>query len=487
MKQIFFVSSPFQLVTLVAAIEAELVPAAEERIVVIADNRIAFEVGEGFYTSPMSQLLLARFDRSVLLNDALRPYSCGQWSPREGDLLILERAFRSLWDLGDAELELYVESIQAPPATSFARIFRTAPITVYADGLMVYGPTRNAIGTSIRQRLDRLLYLDLISGLRPALLEETGTPAASIDTQRFAAVLRDLLPRLDSHTSETTESTLDPGAEGSADTADAELGRAADVAGERPALIVGQYLSDIGLITVEEESDLYFRMVELARARGFERILFKRHPAASYAAESAVLTRCAEAGIDFEILDSPELVEITALRRAPGLVIGCFSTALMTLRTAFGMDVVSLGTAQMLEAVAPYENSNRVPLVLTHRLLDTGSAGSPARPEELRGLLDAVAYCMQPELRADLRERAIAFLTPTPLETIRVYFKRRRLTKLDLPGRLPPRAPARGATAQARSLVRRARRKVSAFGGDLGARIGAGRRGQDRSGPPRNR
>lgn len=467
MKQLFFVSSPFQLVTLVAAIEAELVPAAEERIVVIADNRIAFEVGEGFYTSPMSQLLLARFDRSVLLNDALRPYSCGQWSPREGDLLILERAFRSLWDLGDAELELYVESIQAPPATSFARIFRTAPITVYADGLMVYGPTRTAPGTTIRQRIGRLLYLDLIPGLRPALLEEIGAPASSIDAQRFADVLRSLAGQ------------LSPADEAPAPGTDAPAGP--------PALIVGQYLSDIGLITVGEESDLYFRMVELARDRGFESVLFKRHPAASYAAESAVRARCEEIGIAFEILDSPELVEITALRREPGLVIGCFSTALMTLRTAFGVPVVSLGTAELLEAVAPYENSNRVPLVLTHRLLDPANAESPARPEELRGLLDAVAYCMQPELRTDLRERAIAFLTPTSLETIRVYFKRRRLTKLDLPGKLPPRAPARGAAARARSLVRRARRKVSMLGGDLSERIGAGRGRQGRSGPPRDR
>lgn len=475
MKQLFFVSSPFQLVTLVAAIETELVPPAEERIVVIADNRIAFEVGEGFYTSPMSQLLLARFDRSMLLNDALRPFSCGQWSPREDDLFILERSFRSLWDLGDAELELYVESIQSPPATSFARIFRTAPITVYADGLMVYGPTRNSVSASIRQRLNRVLYLDLIPGLTPALLAETSSPAVSIDAQRFAAVLRALLPQLDPALSETTASTVDPGAEDSAGTADADLGRAAAAAGERPALIVGQYLSDIGLITVEEESDLYFRMVELARDRGFGQILFKRHPAASYAAESAVLNRCAAAGIDFEILDSPELVEITALRRVPGLVIGCFSTALMTLRTAFGMDVVSLGTAMMLEKVAPYQNSNRVPLVLIHRLLDVSSS-NPVRPEELHGLLDAVTYCMQPTLRAELRDRAVDFLSLTPLNTVRIYFKRRRLTKLDLPGKLPPRTPAQGAVARTRDAARRVRGTVSAIGNVVSGRIGRLRR-----------
>src|SRR5690348_17927762 len=50
-------------------------------------------------------------------------------------------------------------------------------ITVYADGLMSYGPTRNKLGLLVDSRIDRLLHLDLVPGLRPMLLTEFGVPS----------------------------------------------------------------------------------------------------------------------------------------------------------------------------------------------------------------------------------------------------------------------------------------------------------------------
>ncbi len=97
-------------------------------------------------------------------NETISPFHPGGWAPRLDDVPMWERHLRLLWDLGDDPVELAVESIQVNPALGVTQIFTGAPVTVYADGLMSYGPTRNKIDPLVGTRVDRLLHLDLVPG-----------------------------------------------------------------------------------------------------------------------------------------------------------------------------------------------------------------------------------------------------------------------------------------------------------------------------------
>ena len=98
-------------------------------------------------------------------NEAIRPFHPGGWTPRPDDVPLWERYLRLLWGLGDDRVELVVESIQVTPALAVAQIFTGAPVDVYADGLMSYGPTRNKLDPLVGTRVERLLHLDLVPGL----------------------------------------------------------------------------------------------------------------------------------------------------------------------------------------------------------------------------------------------------------------------------------------------------------------------------------
>ena len=103
-----------------------------------------------------------------------------------------ERYLRMLWDLGDDRVELTVESIQVNPSLALAQIFTGAPIDVYADGLMSYGPTRSKLDPLIGTRIGRLLHLDLVPGLKPLLLTEFDVPPELVPTETFVKVLGEL-------------------------------------------------------------------------------------------------------------------------------------------------------------------------------------------------------------------------------------------------------------------------------------------------------
>jgi hypothetical protein len=135
-------------------------------------------------------------------------------------------------------------------------------------------------------------------------------------------------------------------------------------------------------------------------------------------------------------------------RRRPRWVISCFSTGLSTAAYLLGLEAVAVGSTQLLPRLAPYENSNRVPLVLAEALfhrsdfLPPALAGPDPGSRDLQALVEAVAYCMQPDLHPEKAARAAAYLEllESEPELRTLFFKRRRLTRLGLPGALPTRS-----------------------------------------------
>ncbi|MEV0126439.1 polysialyltransferase family glycosyltransferase [Streptomyces sp. NPDC050703] len=436
--QIFLASTLYGAATLAAALDADRFGPAGRRILLVSNNAATPETTTPLDAMPGFERLRGRFDEVRSWNEAIFPFHPGGWSPRGDDVTLWERYVRMLWDLGDDDVELAVESIQVNPALALAQIFTGAPVDVYADGLMSYGPTRNKIDPLVGTRVRRLLHLDLVPGLTPLLLTEFGVEPEIVPTDAFLEVLAEL----------------------GEDDADAvEL-----PALEAPALVLGQYLSALSILTPEEEEELHVRMVRGAAGLGHTRVVFKPHPTAP-ARWSRTLEKEARAiGVELTVLDTPVLAEVLYQRMRPALVIGCFSTALLTASALYGLPAARTGTDLLLERLAPYQNSNRVPVTIVDALLpelSDGAAVGEARADmgtgELASLLKAVGFAMQPQIYPGLRADAERYLARNLTARTWRYFKRRRLTALALPGAVPSQLAFIPRNAAVRRVARRAR------------------------------
>jgi hypothetical protein len=433
--QIFMASTLYGTATLAAALDTDSFGPADRRILLVCNNAATPETTPAVDEMPGFERLRGRFDEVISWNETFFPFHPGGWAPRQDDVPLWERHLRLAWNLGDDDIELAVESIQVNPALGISQIFMGAPVTVYADGLMSYGPTRNKIDPLVGTRITRLLHLDLVPGLKPLLLTEFDVEPEIVPTDAFVKVLAELV-----------------------DTGD-ELPSI-----DEPALLLGQYLSALGILTAEEEEDLHVQMLKGAIALGHTRVVFKPHPTAP-ARWSRVLEREAEKlGADLTVMDTPVLAEVLYQRMRPALVVGCFSTALLTASALYGLPVARVGTGSLLDRLTPYENSNRVPVTIVDALLPdlsdrTAVTGRRQGPDvaALTELLSAVGFAMQPKIYPALREAAEGYLSRNLSTHTWRYFKRRRLTSLGLPGALPAQLAFIPRNATVRRVARRAR------------------------------
>ncbi|MFD3944132.1 alpha-2,8-polysialyltransferase family protein [Streptomyces sp. NPDC058579] len=430
--QIFYASTLYGAATLAAALDSGCFGPADRRLLLVGNNAAVPETTPALDEMPGFEKLRGRFDTVLSWNEAIEPLHPAGWSPRNDDVPLLERHLRKIWDLGDDRIEIALESVQVAPALTIARLFPEAVLDVYADGLMSYGPTRNKIDPLVGERVRRLLHLDLVPGLAPLLLGEFGPEAEVVPAEAFTKVVAELAG---------SAAPSDSGEDG-------------------PALLLGQYLAALSLLSPAEEEELHVRMVRGAIARGHRRLVFKPHPTAPDAWTRRLAQEAEALGAELTVLDRPVLAEVVYREQRPALVVGCFSTALMTAHAFYGIPVARVGTRMLLERLTPYQNSNRVPATLVDALvpdLEADVAQAAQAPdadwdaEALAGLVAAVGFAMQPKIRPDLRDAAVRHLSGPFAERTRHYFKLRRLTVLGLPGGIPvPRHP------KVRRLARRA-------------------------------
>jgi hypothetical protein len=439
--QIFFAATQYAAATVTAAIRAGLFGSREgrQRLLVVSNTSAVPELSTPLDRMAGFEHLRPEFDAVHSWNQTIHPHHPAGWTPRVQDTAIWERALRLAWDLGDGPVEVACESIQANPSRAVASIFADSPIHVYADGLMSYGPTRNEIPMSTR--ITRLLHLDLVPGLRPLLLSEYGVASVPIPNAPFLRVLAEI------------------GGSGAALVAERIP------ADDRPtAVLLGQYLSALDLITPEEEEELHIRMLRGAVKAGHSAVLFKPHPSAPARYSLSLEQAAGELGVRLTVLDAPVLAETLYEYARPELVVGCFSTALMTAATFYGIPVARVGTELLLNRIAPYPNSNRIPLtIVDHLVPDLESQETPAipgpAPDTLAPLLRAVGYCMQPEAHSGMRDEAESWLRAGLDETTAHYFATGRLTTLGLPGGKPLPVEA----LRRNPVVRKIARKIRAI------------------------
>ncbi|WP_247698011.1 alpha-2,8-polysialyltransferase family protein [Streptomyces sp. RK75] len=417
--QIFEVSTLYGVATLAASLDAGQFgpPGAARRILLVSNNAATPEAATRLVTMNGFATLAQRFDEIIDWNEAIRPYHPSTWSPLRDESPMWERMFRNAWQLGSAPVELVVESVHVSPARALATIFSGSAIHVYADGLMSYGPTRERLPQWLGCRIQRLLHLDLVPGLRPLLLAEHTVRPEIVPSDAFVKVLGEL---------------------GEAAAGEPELAR---VAADRPtAVLLGQYLAALNILTPEEEEELHARMLRGAAAAGHECVVFKPHPTAPARYSQVLEKAAAQEGVRLHILRGPVLAEAVYDRCRPTLVVGCFSTALLTAAAYYDIPIAKVGTESLLDRLTPYQNSNRVPVTIVDFAvpdLEAVAEHTPTAPrqaDELAALVRTVGYCMQAKLHPLLREDAVQWLDAHLGEATARYFKRRRLTALALPG-----------------------------------------------------
>ncbi|NGN64417.1 hypothetical protein G5C51_10950 [Streptomyces sp. A7024] len=441
--QLFVASTQYALATATAAVRAGLFGPRDQhrRILVISNTTTTPELSPSLDQMPGFESMRPDYDAVHSWNDFIRPFHPSGWTPRDQDAQLWERALRQEWNLGDADIEVVCESLQVPPAAALATIFSDRPMHVYADGLMSYGPTRNKIDPMIGSRVRRLLYLDLVPGLTPMLLSEFGAQPEVVPGDAMAEILREIEAAV-----APTKATFP----------------------EPPVLILGQYLSALEILTAEEEAEMHARMVRGAVALGHRHIAFKPHPSAPASWGHTLEREAKAAGAELTVLAEPVLAEVLYQRLKPALVVGCFSTALMTASRMYGLPVARYGTKALLERITPYQNSNRIPVTLVDAMLpsleDAAAVKSWTFPSEARtrkeltGLVNTVGFAMQSKIYPELRPVAERWLAGNLSARTWRYFKRRRLTALGLPGAVPQQLAFLPRNPTVRRLARSARR-----------------------------
>ena len=388
MSQIFLASTSFGAMNLAAAIDDGILPSVHgstDRVLLVSTNSTVPESTTPLSLMPGFEAIARRFDRVVDWNAVLAPFTPPSFKGF-GEPAVVSRWLHSYLRLDDRPVELILESIQVHPARGLADLFVTANITMYSDGLMSYGPTRVGLPVSLGTRIDRLVYLDLLPGVRPRLLREFDVETTAISDASFQAVL-----------AETAE--LAPQA---ALTARMLRRRSAT------ALVLGQYLGALGIVSKSEELEIYTSIATAAAAAGHEVIAFKPHPTAP-PVFGEITARAAELGVDVVEIPGDISVEHVLHYWQPALVAGCFSTGLLVAERYFGLDIVADGTDLVLGRLEPTANSNRVPLTVIDAVVPRVADGSgivesridrSMGPDAVQSVVDVTAFLMQPRLHA---------------------------------------------------------------------------------------
>jgi len=414
MTVLFALHSAYGLATAAAAVDEGLFEGRGDRVLVPFNSAGIPETTVGIDDQAQLSTLRERFERIESLDALLQPRHPSSWTPDDDELPILRRLFERAWNLDD-DLELCVQSPQVAPARTLMSLFPNARLTIIGDGLMTYSPIRVGLPRTVTQRIGRVVYADVVPGVEPLVFRETGAERMPVPAARFAAAL------------------AETGGE------DADLDALAD--GTSTALVLGQYLAALGLVSPAEELAMQQEMIDRALQWQPGRIVFKPHPSAPPTLTDAVRARAESHGLAFVVYRGAVPAEIVAERLAAVVVVAGFSTALPTVRALYGRPIAAAGTGTMLKRLKPFENSNRVPATIVDAL--TRPDSPYVEPEQLQLLVDAVGYAMQPKIAAALRPRAEALLRVATAQERDRYFDPARLARLRLPGAPPESLPRR--------------------------------------------
>lgn len=377
MDQLFVAPTFTAAACMATAVDDGLYADAGTKVLMTTSSSPIPELGLGLAEQPGFDELARRFDRVVSLNEIIYPQHPLSWSPA-ADIERWHRIVAAAAGLCEP-FGITLQSFPAEPSTSILRVFQEGPVDVVSDGLMTYGPTRMPAMRRVAPRLRRLLYLDLAGGLDPVLLREHGVENVVLSSSGFRDVV-------------------------------AEYGKVAASAspGEErvDAILLGQHLSALGLLSQDEEQALHEKFLRVAAGLGYQQVAFKPHPSTPPAFAHRLPDLADELGVRLQVLDAPVPVEVLYDRLRPAAAIGCFSTGLSTAVEVYGMEGYAVGVDDVLERLPELQDSNRIQLAITDvrmKRVDITPDGTLVEHDpteiDVQLLVDEIAHAMQPVRR----------------------------------------------------------------------------------------
>ncbi|MCF3640367.1 alpha-2,8-polysialyltransferase family protein [Rhizobium sp. TRM95111] len=304
------------------------------------------------------------FDEIVYFNDLCQPYhpaSEPAYTRQIVSAIFLKLGFSSA-------VRVYLTSLQAYPALGIAGMFPGAELHYYGDGLMSFSPPRATFTDDIIHRLTDAYHLDFIAEPSMYFGLDVGARTHRIDC-----------------------AGLFPAAK-------AAMGQ-----GHAPAtaLLVGQCFEHSGMMSQADEIKLWLSAfpADFQWPAFIERVAFKPHPRMKYFSSQSILAglRKRFPALAVEELQGSDEVEDLAGPENVVLAVGIFSTSLFFLKDVLGVPVLQFGCRDVYRRLAPFENSNRIPLFLAEHLIPDMNAS------ESRALLASTSAA---ELQAAYRKIA---------------------------------------------------------------------------------
>ena len=310
-------------------------------------------------------------------------------------------------ELGPDDVELVVGTSALQTGRALTRLWSVAPVSLLAGGAAAYGPTHDALSGRLAKRVDQVLHLDLVPGLRPLLLAERSIATRAVPLERYRSAATSL-----------------PGP---------------DPLPDPTTLVLGRSAAWAGTLDRDEQAELLVAMVQRCAEAGHSRIvlLFDADPPPRTRRQLEKAARGARA--DLTLVTDPGPAEAWFAHDGVRLVVGCATDELLVARQVFGRRVAQLDTDVVIRRLDPFADPRRTGATLVGatvpdlRSWTSSPEGEELPPVDLPGLMGTVAYAMEPELLADSRAAAIGFLEVHP-KLRRRFVRKRRLSELRLPG-----------------------------------------------------
>lgn len=383
-------SSAAELLLTAAATRSEVLGRPERRVLVVAAGR------DGGSPSALRRLAARIGGYDAVLVPA-----------HPGDAPVTVTAAPGFGDLALDAPDLVVGAGALRTGRSLSRRWADAPVTLVAAGTSAYGPTPEVLHGRLAGRVGSVLHLDLAPGVPPLLLSEHGTASRTVPADAYRAVVA-MLPSPGPLVRPTT-------------------------------VVLGRRAAWAGALDAHQGEDLLVAVVQRCAEAGHSRILVLLDPDAAPRTRRLLARTARDARADLRMVDDAGPVDPWLALDGTGLVVGCAAEDLLVARAVFGRRVAQLDTERVLKHLEPYADPRRPGATLVGatvpdlRSWTSSPDGEEPEPLDLSDLLATVGYAMDPDLLADRRPGAIAFLEAHPGQRQR-FVRKRRLSALRLPG-----------------------------------------------------
>lgn len=378
----------------------------------------------------------------VDLDAVLAPLPAKGFAPRRSELRAWESLLRAAWGV-EGPVEVVVTDLGGS-GLALARVFATAPLVVVAADTQVHGPPTRVLSPDVLGRVRVIVRAGLVEALLPSqapppLLMLHGS-AAEVHVVPVAAVL-DALDALA--------------------TAESRAERLPTVPRSRPGadalIVLDAAHAHMEVADAVKVAQACVRVAhdELAQPPTMNVHLVVDPGCVSAHGGEVLRALRAERGAPWRI--TPTLAAarseqvLLALLARPSVVVASDPVILAVART-LEVGLATPAVDEMLDLLAPYEHPARTALVVA----DLASRGDTSETPPASLTLQAVAYCMRPDVLEHVRASAevliAAFPAVGPQERPgwRRYVKKRRAEKLGLLSPPPPRALPPTLTARTR-------------------------------------